>query len=161
MKILYLSTIAAVGIAISVISTWLILGMFEINETSTPNLQSSGNPKVDRIDTLKILGMSQTYKIHQPIDFTISWTGFWSKCKFPDVQIVDSQNMIVWTMNQPLILCGAGYGHNGFISSKMIGDPILNYTNTYTMITIMGNKTAQQSFNVTDAVYVQTSPVLP
>lgn len=120
-----------------------------------------GNPKLAHIETIQILGINQTYKIHQQINFHISWTGYWSRCGLPDVKIMDSQNKTVWNMRQPLLLCGMGLGNGGFISSKMIGYPILNDTGTYTMIASIGNKTAQQSFNVTDEIYTQISPPVP
>ncbi|MHB8602312.1 MAG: hypothetical protein ACYC6W_02875 [Nitrosotalea sp.] len=118
------------------------------------------------IKKMEIIGLHQNYKIGQPIHVIIKYTG-WVYRHEPDVKILDVNGTQIWFNCPECSLYATSYATimaSFFTTSYNVTDangqyPIINKTGTYTMITSLGNETAE--FNVIPVQQTSENTTLP
>lgn len=156
MKTLHLALIVGAGILISVTSGIYILWMPFI---SCPKNYQIGIKM--RVDNIEISELKDSYQSGEPIRAPVIWNGIGNPGLWPDVVIKNSNGVEVWHQPDLVHFARAGLicSTFQFTPQDSGGYPVINETGTYTMVASIGNKTAQQSFNVSTGT--NTIPFTP
>lgn len=120
------------------------------NESLTQSSQQNNSNKFLVVYKMDIYGLKQNYKIGQPINVAVNYTGYFNSGFHPDVKVLDINNSQVWSSccivdSIPLNVLNSTYVYTLENSN---GPPVIDKTGLYTIIASLENKTAIAKFNV-------------